>query len=80
MQHIFEVVVVGGGAVGASTAYHLAARGAGDGVLLLEVKFPFLIVLWVTSTSSTARLTWDEKGAAAKHNFSKATLYSRRET
>ena len=64
MQHIFEVVVVGGGAVGASTAYHLAARGAGDGVLLLEVKFPFLIVLWVTSTSSTARLTWDEKGAA----------------
>jgi len=30
------VVVVGGGAVGASTAYHLAMRGAGDGVLLLE--------------------------------------------
>ena len=33
-----QVVVVGGGAVGTSTAYHLAARGAGGGVLLLEVK------------------------------------------
>jgi len=31
-----KVVVVGGGAVGASTAYHLAKIGAGAGVLLLE--------------------------------------------
>ena len=31
--------MVGGGAVGASTAYHLAKIGAGAGVLLLEVSF-----------------------------------------
>ena len=31
--------MVGGGAVGASTAYHLAKIGAGAGVLLLEVNF-----------------------------------------
>ena len=31
-----EVVVVGGGVVGASTAYHLSKMGAGPGVLLLE--------------------------------------------
>ncbi len=30
-----DVIVIGGGVMGASTAYHLAARGAGD-VLLLE--------------------------------------------
>ena len=35
---------MGGGAVGASTAYHLAKRGAGDGVLLLEVNSAFSIV------------------------------------
>src|SRR5215218_9037338 len=29
-----EVVIVGGGVVGASVAYHLAARGAGDVVVL----------------------------------------------
>ena len=37
--HYHQVVVVGGGAVGASTAYHLAKIGAGAGVLLLEVSF-----------------------------------------
>ena len=31
-----DVVVVGGGVVGASTAYHLAKQGAGAGVVLLE--------------------------------------------
>lgn len=31
-----DVVIVGGGAVGTSIAYHLAARGAGKGVVLLE--------------------------------------------
>ena len=38
-RHHSQVVVVGGGAVGASTAYHLAKIGAGAGVLLLEVSF-----------------------------------------
>ena len=32
-----EVVVVGGGVAGTGVAYHLATRGAGRGVLLLEV-------------------------------------------
>ena len=31
-----EVVVVGGGVVGASTAYHLTKQGVGQGVVLLE--------------------------------------------
>ena len=31
-----DVVVVGGGVVGASTAFHLAQQGAGSGVVLLE--------------------------------------------
>ena len=35
MTETADVVVVGGGAVGCSAAYHLAAAGAGD-VLLLE--------------------------------------------
>jgi sarcosine oxidase, subunit beta len=36
MAETAEVVIVGGGAVGASLAYHLAERGAGKGVVLLE--------------------------------------------
>ena len=35
MTRVADVVVVGGGVVGASAAYHLAVAGAGD-VLLLE--------------------------------------------
>src|SRR5438034_2423005 len=31
-----DVVIIGGGAVGTSIAYHLAERGAGGGVVLLE--------------------------------------------
>src|ERR1700749_1033634 len=34
-MHTAEVVIVGGGVVGASVAYHLAARG-GRGVVVLE--------------------------------------------
>ena len=41
-QISLQVIVVGGGAVGASTAYHLASKGAGDGVLLLEASLVFI--------------------------------------
>ena len=51
--------MVGGGAVGASTAYHLAARGAGDGVLLLEVKFSIVLCrLLIQGEKLTAGTTW----------------------
>ena len=33
-----DVVVVGGGVIGASTAYHLAKRGRGSGVVMLEAE------------------------------------------
>ena len=33
-----DMVVVGGGVVGASTAYHLAKRGRGSGVVMLEAE------------------------------------------
>src|SRR5437868_15128781 len=36
MAETADVVIVGGGAVGSSIAYHLAQRGAGRGVVLLE--------------------------------------------
>lgn len=36
MTDTADVVIVGGGAVGTSIAYHLAQRGAGRGVVLLE--------------------------------------------
>ncbi len=36
MAEVAEIVIVGGGAVGTSIAYHLARRGAGRGVVLLE--------------------------------------------
>ena len=36
MTETADVVIVGGGAVGTSIAYHLAQRGAGRGVVLLE--------------------------------------------
>jgi len=36
MAETADVVIVGGGAVGASIAYHLAERGAGYGTVLLE--------------------------------------------
>ena len=42
-QISLQVIVVGGGAVGASTAYHLASKGAGDGVLLLEASLVYPI-------------------------------------
>ena len=51
--------MVGGGAVGASTAYHLAARGAGDRVLLLEVKFSIVLCrLLIQGEKLTAGTTW----------------------
>src|SRR5215510_12630618 len=36
MVETADVVIVGGGVVGASIAYHLALRGLGKGVMLLE--------------------------------------------
>src|SRR3954471_5352025 len=36
MTETADVVIVGGGAVGTSIAYHLAQRGVGRGVVLLE--------------------------------------------
>jgi sarcosine oxidase subunit beta len=34
-----DIIVIGGGVMGASTAYHLAARGAKDVVLLEKEMF-----------------------------------------
>ena len=40
-RETFRIVVVGGGLAGASTAYHLALRGYGRGLLLLEAEEAF---------------------------------------
>ena len=38
LPHDADVVVVGGGVVGASTAYHLTKQGLGPGLVLLEAE------------------------------------------